>query len=69
MQYQIRFKDIDPDSGKVSQEVTIATCETENLATWVKESIERDWYKIDGSCDPNREFYIKPVSNKDKSIF
>jgi hypothetical protein len=69
MQYQVRFKDIDPDSGDISQDVCIATCTEESLAQWTKESIERDWYRIDGSCDPNREFYIKPISGKNSPIF
>ena len=32
---EIRFKDIDPDTGDISQDKLIATCENESMARWV----------------------------------
>jgi len=60
--FQVRFKDIDPDTGKKSQDEIIAQCESEENAKWVKHAIEKDWYSDEGPCDPNREFYILDCS-------
>lgn len=60
MEWCVKFKDIDPDTGGISQETVIAICPTERDANWVKESLEKDWFSVDGSCDPNREFFVKP---------
>jgi hypothetical protein len=59
LNWKVIFVDIDPDSGERSQTGTIAYAETERDAQWIKSAIEKDWYSIDGSCDPNREFYVK----------
>jgi hypothetical protein len=59
LEWKVVFVDIDPDTGERSQTGTIAYTETERRAQWVKEAIEKDWYAIDGPCDPNREFYVK----------
>lgn len=60
--FQVRFRDIDPDSGSKSQDVLIAQCESEETAKWVKIAIEKDWFSDEGPCDPNREFYILDCS-------
>ena len=54
---QIKFKDIDPDSGRISQEKVIATCETNEQAKWVIEAL----YKH--SEEPNRDFFREVVDN------
>jgi hypothetical protein len=67
MKFQIRFKDIDPDTGETSQDLLICVCEDETLAGWTKTSIERDWFSEDGPSDPNREFYIKRIGAREYS--
>jgi len=56
MGYQIRFKDIDPDSGIISQDEFFCMCNDENTAKLILDLVEKDWYSENG--DPNREFYI-----------
>jgi hypothetical protein len=63
MTYEIRFKDINPDSGDVSQDVMLATSESEMYARWIVHSLGFDNAE---NGDPNREFYIslKATINK-----
>ena len=60
--FQVRFRDIDPDTGARSQDEIIAQCDDETMAKWVKHAIEKDWYSPEGPQDPNREFYILDCS-------
>ena len=53
----IRYKDINPDTGKVSRDELICTCPNEMLANWVYSALVRDM-SLDYD-EPNREFYIK----------
>jgi len=62
MKYQVRFKDIDPDTGLVSQDKMIAGCDSFESAEWVKGAINAQWFSPGGECDPNREFYILDCS-------
>ena len=55
---EIRFKDIDPDTGKVSQDKKICTCESEDLAKWVLYALQKVEEEAD---DPNREVYLMPI--------
>jgi hypothetical protein len=57
--FEVRFKDINPDSGDVSQDKIICKCEDHEDAFWVQKSLEYQWFSEDGAQDPNREFYIK----------
>jgi hypothetical protein len=57
--FKVRFKDIDPDTGSVSQDQIICECEHYAEAFWIKKSLEHQWFSEDGPQDPNREFYIK----------
>jgi hypothetical protein len=52
---QIKFKDTDPDTGNISQEMTIATCEKTEHAKWIIEAL----YKH--SEEPNRDFYREVI--------
>ena len=63
MTHEIRLRDIDPDSGDVSQDVLLATSENEMYARWILHSLELDNAE---NGDPNREFYIwvKAIINK-----
>ena len=56
MEYEIRFKSINPDSGGVSQDVLLATSENEMYARWISHSLGFDNAE---NGDPNREFYIR----------
>jgi hypothetical protein len=58
----VKFRDIDPDEGTISQDGTVATCEDEQLAKWVKSALERDNADL-GS--PNREFYLEDQANRE----
>lgn len=58
MTYQVRFKDIDPDSGSVENDGILCICPNEKIAKHILNLIEKDWYSEDGPKDPNREFYI-----------
>jgi hypothetical protein len=57
--FEVRFKDIDPDTGYVSHDQIICECEDHQNAFWVQQSLEHQWFSEDGAQDPNREFYIK----------
>jgi hypothetical protein len=51
---EIRFRDIDPDTGGISQDMKIATCEVTSHAKWIKHALE-----IGGADEqPNREYYL-----------
>ena len=54
-QYQIRFRDIDPDTGFVSQDKLIAFCETMSSANWVIYGLH---LTMQEDNDPNREIYM-----------
>lgn len=54
---EIRFKDIDPDTGEISQDKQIALCESEVSAAWVFQALNKLQSELD---DPNREIYIIP---------
>lgn len=54
---EIRFKDIDPDTGKVSQDKKIADCEDERMAIWVLYSLN---LAVAEDLDPNRIIYSIP---------
>jgi hypothetical protein len=56
---EVRYRDIDPDTGEISSCGLICRCKDIDNANWIKLAIERDWYSENGPCDPNREFYIE----------
>jgi len=58
MKIELRFKDIDPDSGDISQDELMCICLDMDMANWLKITVEENWYGENGPCDPNREFYI-----------
>jgi len=60
--FQVRYRDIDPDTGSNYQDILIAQCEGEEMAKWVKHAIEKEWFSEEGPQDPNREFYILDCS-------
>jgi hypothetical protein len=55
--YEIRYKDIDPDTGDITNDQMICQCPTEMLAEWVYSAIVRDM-SLDYD-EPNRDIYIK----------
>jgi len=57
--FEVRFKDIDPDTGEISQDKRICECADHMEAFWVLKSLESEWFSSDGAQDPNREFYIQ----------
>ncbi len=57
--WEVRFKDIDPDTGYESQNRIVALCFSEKGANDLKEILTRDYMTYEDN--PNREFFIKPV--------
>jgi hypothetical protein len=54
---EIRYRDIDPDTGDITYDQLVCQCPTEMLADWVYSALVRDM-SLDYD-EPNREFYIK----------
>ena len=60
---EIRFRDIDPDTGGISQDMKIATCEVASHAEWIKHSLET------GDADqPNREYYLVDLEDPNREL-
>jgi hypothetical protein len=60
---EIRFRDIDPDTGDISQDMKIATCEVASHAEWIKHALE-----MEGSEDPNRDFYLVNIADPAREL-
>jgi hypothetical protein len=56
---EIRYKDINPDNGDITNDQMICQCPTEMLADWVYSALVRDM-SLDYD-NPNREFYMKTI--------
>ena len=57
--YEVKFKDIDPDTGLISQIVLMAVCPDINKAYCIAEALTKDWFSTNG--DPNREFFVETI--------
>ena len=57
--WEVRFRDIDPDTGYDSQNRLIAFCLTQMDAEKLRLIIERDYMQQEQN--PNREFYVNLV--------
>lgn len=55
--WEVRFRDIDPDTGYQIQDKLMALCVTSDSAQRLR-SIIKDHYGL-LEADPNREFYVK----------
>jgi hypothetical protein len=55
--FEIRYRDIDPDSGELTKDQIICTCYSKLTTEWVYSAIVRDM-SLDYD-EPNREIYIK----------
>jgi hypothetical protein len=55
--WEVRFRDIDPDTSYVAQDKLMALCVTSDSASMLKEIIQDHYGNVEQ--DPNREFYIK----------
>lgn len=53
--WEIRFKDIDPDTGDITQDKPIAMTTKIEYATGIMEALSKTME------DPNREFYIRKI--------
>ena len=58
---EIRYKDIDPDSGDITCDALVCQCPTEMIANCVCSALVRDMSLDDTYDYPNREFYIKEL--------
>jgi hypothetical protein len=54
---EIRYRDIDPDTGEVSTDRLMCTCDNEMIANWIYLAVVKDM-SLDYD-EPNREIYIK----------
>lgn len=54
---EVRYRDIDPDTGDVTRDEMICQCPNGMLAEWVYSAIVRDM-SLDYD-EPNREIYIR----------
>lgn len=57
--FELRYRDIDPDTKKVIQDNLIAITEDEAIAGWLTYKAGLDYH------DPNREFYYTQVTTKE----
>lgn len=60
---EIRFRDIDPDTGGISQDMKIAETNLLLHATWIKQALEDH-----GSDEPNREFYLTDLDDPNREL-
>ncbi len=56
---EIRYRDIDPDSGELTRDEIICTCYNDLTSEWVYSAIIRDM-SLDYD-EPNREIYTKKI--------
>ena len=54
---EIRYKDIDPDTGNITTDALLCFCENPLIANWIYSAILKDM-SLDYD-EPNREIYIK----------
>jgi hypothetical protein len=55
--FQVRYKDIDPDTGDITRDELICVCHSPLIAEWVYSALVRDM-SLDYD-EPNREIYVK----------
>ena len=60
---EIRFKDIDPDTGKISNDQLIATSDNQDFADWINSSLV-----LANEIDPNREFYTRDLRDLEREL-
>lgn len=53
---EIRFRDIDPDTGSVSQDKRIAVCDSQKMSNWIQAAL-----RTTVEDDPNREIYQEKI--------
>jgi hypothetical protein len=59
---EVRFRDIDPDTGKISQDKLICTCVSETSSKWLKHALK---LSLAEASEPNRDIYIVRKDGKD----
>lgn len=59
LKYEIRFRDIDPDTGAVTKDELVAVSPDLKMAELVWSCLHTVWFSTEGPNDPNREFYFK----------
>lgn len=62
MKYLVFLKDIDPDTGKISQLTRLCECDSQDVAKSIC------WSMSMGDDTPNREYYMEKL-NGDRAIF
>jgi len=54
---EVRFKDIDPDTGGISQDKLVCCCPDEKSSKFVLAAIKN--FEAIAGFDPNREYYVE----------
>lgn len=62
---EIRYRDIDPDSGNITTDRMVCQCPDKMIADWVYSALVRDM-SLDYD-QPNREFYIKDENSNNSA--
>ena len=57
--WEIRYRDIDPDTGLESSDELLCISLAEDDANYLRKTIERDYMECESN--PNREFYVERV--------
>ena len=60
---EIRFRDIDPDTGGISQDEKIAETDLLMHATWISYALAQH-----GNDSPNREFYLVDLDDPNREL-
>jgi hypothetical protein len=55
--YEIKFRDINADSGQIVTGYTLATCQNEDIANYLCGLIQENY--VDVEQNPNREFFVQ----------
>jgi hypothetical protein len=58
---EIRFRDIDPDTGDISQDMRICLIEDDRMVDWILAGLDMVAAE---EGDPNREIYTQEVYEK-----
>ena len=57
--WEIRYRDIDPDTGLESSDELLCISLAEDDANYLRKTIEKDYMECESN--PNREFYVERV--------
>ena len=66
MEYQICFKDVNPDNEEeFLNETSLAVSEDLKAAMWIKGALEIAWVSDESEEKPNRVFFVNEIETDD----